>query len=217
MRVDPDFSILVVTARRTAAHWEETRVTGRGVRFVILGASERDDGDPETREGPRSSRWRGEERGGGDHRGDAPNRRVGAEWRRVGGGCDSLRRMRVVGRRATARREDPGIHGENGSRRADSPRSNASDSFSQPVCAATSIIPSSDWSDPARARARVYRLSHPHRLSSPLLSASPGDHPPPLLARIPAHAPREPRRSSDTSTWIHGRPNRNNFSPRNDS
>lgn len=58
------------------------------------------------------------------------------------------------------RREErtPEIHGENGSRRADSPRSNASlDSFSQPVRAATSssLPPIGPPSDPARPRARA--------------------------------------------------------------
>ena len=54
----------------------------------------------------------------------------------MGGGCDPLRRARVVGGTrerstgGTARREDREIH-ENGSRRADSPRSSASDNFSR--------------------------------------------------------------------------------------
>lgn len=103
---------------------------------------------------------------------------------------------------------------ENGSRRADSPRSNASDSFSQPVCAATSSIPSSDWSD-VRPRARATEhspsRSPAHRLSSPAGRARRSSPPYSALFRPHPRArpPREPRRSSDTSTWIHGRPNGN--------
>jgi len=115
----------------------------------------------------------------------------------VGGGCDSLRRARVVGKRGTARREDPRDPWENGSRRADSPRSNASlDSFSQPVCAATSssLPPIGPPSDPARPRARARRLSHPR--ASPLPAGEPADHPPTTLASLssaltPARAHRE--------------------------
>lgn len=89
MRVSPDFSIpVVVTARLTEAHWEETRVTSRGVRFVILGASERTTVIPKRERVP--DPLDGEEkRGGGDHTATLRSR-VGAEWRRVGGGCDSL-------------------------------------------------------------------------------------------------------------------------------
>lgn len=180
-------SVVVVTARRTAAHWE-ARVTSRGVRFVVLGASERwsrNERDPD------SSRGMGETWRGRPH-GDA--RRVGTEWwRRVGGGCDSLRRARVVGKRGTARREDPRDPWENGSRRADSPRSNASlDSFSQPVCAATSssLPPIGPPSDPARPRARARRLSHPRALLCQ--RASPPIIPPPLS---PLFRPLSPPRA----------------------
>lgn len=199
-------------------------------------------GDPETkREGPPipDALEGTEQRGGGDHTA-TPARVVGsgrqsrrAEWRRVGGGCDSLCRM--VGWRGRGEKRGSRDPWENGSRRADSPRSNASDSFSQPVCAATSsssLPPIGPTSDPAltftSARARAFSLSlsfslpslvHPHRLSSPGLARR--DHPPYSALFRPHPRTRVPRAATFVRhiycTWIHGRPNGNVLSDAADS
>lgn len=199
-------------------------------------------GDPETkREGPPipDALEGTEQRGGGDHTA-TPARVVGsgrqsrrAEWRRVGGGCDSLCRMRVVGWRGRGEKRGPRDPWENGSRRADSPRSNASDSFSQPVCAATSsssLPPIGPTSDPAltftSARARAFSLSPVSRSPAPsLLSRTCPARSSPLLGSLSPAPPhprtRVPRAATFVRhiycTWIHGRPNGNVLSDAADS
>lgn len=112
----------------------------------------------------------------------------------MGGGCDSLCRGRVVGRRGTARREDPRDPWENGSRRADSPRSNASLTVSLSLCALLPHHPFLRLVRRPTPRARARCLSHPHALLC--RRASPPIIPPPLSALFrplsPPRAHREP-------------------------
>lgn len=97
-----------------------------------------------------------------------------------------------MGRRGTARREDPRDPWENGSRRADSPRSNASLTVSLSLCA---LLPHHPFlrlvrRPTPRARARARRLSHPHALLC--RRASPPIIPPPLS---PLFRPLSPPRA----------------------
>lgn len=162
-------------------------------------------GDPETR-GALAILGRGRS-GGGDGGSDGGGGGGGVGAKRVGGGCDPLLRARVVGGegevKGTTRREDREIH-ENGSRRADSPRSSVPLTISLGSRRGP-IIPSSDWSAlpaPARLPSRAISLARtaPLRSSPDSLRSSPlGQAPSPSLlpasSRSPPRTPARPAAS----------------------